>query len=269
MIKNISSLYFDGLDKGIVIDNAYDIYARRLYIKYIEENNINYLRFQDTDMNLAAFFPNVEYVLVPEEAENLQGLYSLKKIKGIEISAHNLEQINLSSFTNLEYLIVTDYLVEKNKLTFSNNIKHLCFLHSDTSDLKFLYKNKNLESLQLEFCYRLKTINGIQNLQYLNKLTLDYCLKLSDISNIKSLSGKLNYLRITDCNKIHDQINYLSALSELETLYITVSQTRKQNNFESLMFIKPMKNLKRFVTNYKINDCDLTQLKQVEEVEIL
>ena len=80
MIKNISSLYFDGLDKGIVIDNAYDIYARSLYIKYIEENNINYLRFQDTDMNLAAFFPNVEYVLVPEEAENLQGLYSLKMV---------------------------------------------------------------------------------------------------------------------------------------------------------------------------------------------
>lgn len=62
MIKTITSLYFDGNDNGIILDDAYDLYKRNQYAKYVKENSINYLRCQDVDMNLLTSFPNIEFV---------------------------------------------------------------------------------------------------------------------------------------------------------------------------------------------------------------
>ena len=42
MIKKVTSLYYNGKDNGIILDDAYDLYKRNQYIKYIKELIPNY-----------------------------------------------------------------------------------------------------------------------------------------------------------------------------------------------------------------------------------
>lgn len=269
MIEKIQSHYFGEQANGIILDNAYDLYKRNQYAKYMAENGINYLRCKDEDMNLLAFFPNAEYVTVPEEAKNIDGLYNLKRLKGLEITAKNLEILNLSCFNALEYLIVHDYSKKYFELKVGKQLKRLALVHSDIENLDFEFINCDLKALRLEFCYNLKTLKGIRKLGRLNRLELDYCLKLENIEDIKAFSNSLNYLRITDCNKIQEITDVLFELSGLETLYISTSQTNRVNNLTSVKFIEKQKKLKDFMTDYKIEDGDLKPLLNVENVDIL
>jgi len=270
MIKTITSLYFDGKDKGIILDNAYDLHIRNQFSKYIKENSINYLRCQDTDINLLTFFPNVEFITLPEDAENIEGLYNLKKLRGLEISSRNLEKLDLFCFSDLEYLIISDYSKEHSyKLQSCKQLKHICIIHSDISSLESVAINSELESLHLEFCYNLKKLDGIQSFKGLKRLILDYCLKLENVSVLCSLADSINYLRITDCNKIQGLIDVLSKLTEIKTLYLSTSQTSKVNNLRSVGFVKKLTKLEDFMTNYKIEDGDLAPLLNVKQVDVL
>lgn len=269
MIKNVKSLYYDGKDNGIILDGVYDLYNRNQYIKYVKENSVNYLFCQDVDMSLLAFFPDIEFITIPEDAENIEGVYALKSLRGLEITAKKLELLDLSRFSDLEYLVIRDYLKEEDLLLNCKRLKHLCLVHSGVTNLKTILSNCDLESLRLEFCYNLKTLNGVQCLQNLRKAELDYCLKLENISDIQSAANSLKYLRITDCNKIRELPSELIKLSELETLYVSTSQTKCVNKFTSVEFIKKLTSLKNFMTDYKIEDGNLEPLLNVENVDIL
>ena len=249
MIKTITSVYYDGKDNGIILDDAYDLYKRNEYLKYVKENSVNYLRCQDVDMNLLAFFPDIEFITIPDEAENIEGVYNIKKLKGLEITARNLELLDLSRFSWLEYLIIHD--------------------HSDIESIKSISVDSELETLHLEFCYGLKTLDGVQSFSKLNKLVLDYCLKLEDISAIMFCAHSMKHFRITDCNKIKELTVVLSNLFNLETLYLSACETNRTNILSSVKFIQRLKELKDFMTDYKIEDGDLTPLLKVNNVEIL
>lgn len=269
MIKNVKSLYYDGKDNGIILDGAYDLYNKNQYIKYVKENSVNYLYCQDVDMSLLAFFPDIEFITIPEDAENIEGVYTLKSLRGLEITANKLELLDLSRFSDLEDLVIRDYLKERDLLLNCKRLKHLCLVHSGVTNLKTILSNCDLESLRLEFCYNLKTLNGVQCLQNLRKAELDYCLKLENISDIQSAANSLKYLRITDCNKIRELPSELIKLSELETLYVSTSQTKCVNKFTSVEFIKKLTSLKNFMTDYKIEDGNLEPLLNIENVDIL
>lgn len=269
MIKNVKSLYYDGKDNGVILDGAYDLYNRNQYTKYVKENSVNYLYCQDVDMSLLAFFPDIEFITIPEDAENIEGVYALKSLRGLEITANKLELLELSRFSDLEYLVIRDYLKERDLLLNCKRLKHLCLVRSGVTNLKTILSNCDLESLRLEFCYNLKSLNGVQCLQNLSKIELDYCLKLENISDIQSAANSLKYLRITDCNKIRELPSELIKLSELETLYVSTSQTRCVNKFTSIEFIKKLTKLKNFMTDYKIEDGNLEPLLNVENVDVL
>ena len=269
MIKTNTSHYFDGNDNGIILDDAYDLYKRNQYAKYIKENSINYLRCQDVDMNLLTSFPNIEFVTIPEDAENIEGLYNLRMLKGLEITANKLELLDLSCFSNLEYLIIHNYSKEHNLLINCKQLKHLCIIHSNITSLKTITTNGCLESLHLEFCYNLKTLDGIQLFGQLSKVVLDYCLKMENISDMKFFVNSLKYLRITDCNKIQGLSYILSGLVELENLHISTSQTNCINKLYSVSFVGKLTKLKSFVTDYKIEDGDLKPLLNIESVDVL
>ena len=162
MIKNVKSLYYDGKDNGIILDGAYDLYNRNQYIKYVKENSVNYLFCQDVDMGLLGFFPDIEFITIPEDAENIEGVYALKSLRGLEITANKLELLDLSRFSDLEYLVIRDYPKEEDLLLNYKRLKHLCLVHSGVTNLKPILSNCDLESLRLEFCYNLKTLNGVQ-----------------------------------------------------------------------------------------------------------
>lgn len=269
MIKNVKSLYYDGKDNGVILDGAYDLYNRNQYIKYVKENSVNYLYCQDVDMSLLAFFPDIEFITIPEDAENIEGVYALKSLRGLEITANKLELLELSRFSDLEYLVIRDYLKERDLLLNCKRLKHLCLVRSGVTNLKTILSNCDLEYLRLEFCYNLKTLKGVQCLQNLRKAELDYCLKLENISDIQSAANSLKYLRITDCNKIRELPSESIKLSELETLYVSTSQTRCVNKFTSIEFIKKLTKLKNFMTDYKIEDGNLEPLLNVENVDVL
>ena len=75
-------------------------------------------------------------------------------------------------------------------------------------------------------------------------------------------------LNITDCNKIED-LNILGELINLESLKLTTFQTHHTNKLGSLKFINNMKKLKKFMTDYRVVDKDLSPLLKVEKVDVL
>ncbi len=269
MIKNVTSFYYDGKDNGIILDDAYDLYKRSQYIKYVKEHSINYLRCQDVDMNLLTFFPEIEFITVPEDAEHLENIYKLRKLKGLEIAANKLKFLDLSGFSNLEYLIVHDYSNGCNLSLNCNKLKHLFIIHSNITDLNSISINCNLESLHLEFCYNLKTLDGIRLFGQLKRVILDYCLKLKNISDLKFFANSLKCLRITDCNKINELSDTLSELLAIESIHLSTSQTNCVNKLPSVCFVDKLVRLKSFLTDYQIEDGNLKPLLKIKEVDIL
>lgn len=269
MIKNVTSFYYDGKDNGIILDDAYDLYKRSQYIKYVKEHSINYLRCQDVDMNLLTFFPEIEFITVPEDAEHLENIYKLRKLKGLEIAANKLKLLDLSGFSNLEYLIVHDYSNGCNLSLNCNKLKHLFIIHSNITDLNSISINCNLESLHLEFCYNLKTLDGIRLFGQLKRVILDYCLKLKNISDLKFFANSLKCLRITDCNKINELSDTLSELLAIESIHLSTSQTNCVNKLPSVCFVDKLVRLKSFLTDYQIEDGNLKPLLKIKEVDIL
>lgn len=267
-IKTHFSIFFQDLAQGIVLDNAYDLYLRNRYIDYVDENKINYIFSQDVDMNLVSFFPNVEFLTIPEEAQNLQALYSLRKIRGMEISARCLEILDLSKFENLEYLLIRGQPENVAQLENCKKLRILKCLQWKMSDLTKLKSIKTLRGLEIEFCDSLQSLNGIGNLTILEKVSIIYCSKLRQIEELKGVKDSLKRLILEDCNKIED-LSTIALLCNLEFLLLSSFQTRGVNKLPSLKFIREMPHLKEFLTDYKIEDGDLTPLLKVDKVDVL
>lgn len=131
------------------------------------------------------------------------------------------------------------------------------------------HKPCNLESLHLEFCYNLKTLDGIRLFGQLKRVILDYCLKLKNISDLKFFANSLKCLRITDCNKINELSDTLSELLAIESIHLSTSQTNCVNKLPSVCFVDKLVRLKSFLTDYQIEDGNLKPLLKIKEVDIL
>lgn len=267
-IKTHFSIFFQDLAQGIVLDNAYDLYLRNRYIDYVDKFNINYISSQDIDMNMLKFFPNIEFLTVPPDAENLHALYNLKKLKGIEIFARCFDDLDLTKFENLEYLLVQEQPQNIHQLEHCKKLKHLKCSQWDSTDVSDLKSICTLKSLELEFCGKLQSLNGIGNLTILEKVSIIYCSKLRQIEELKGVKDSLKRLILEDCNKIED-LSTIALLCNLEFLLLSSFQTRGVNKLPSLKFIREMPHLKEFLTDYKIEDGDLTPLLKVDKVDVL
>lgn len=267
-IKNHISDFFQNLAQGIILDNAYDLYLRNRYIDYVDKFNINYISSQDIDMNMLKFFPNIEFLTVPPDAENLHALYNLKKLKGIEIFARCFDDLDLTKFENLEYLLVQEQPQNIHQLEHCKKLKHLKCSQWDSTDVSDLKSICTLRSLELEFCGKLQSLNGIQNLIGLEKVTICYCLKLRQIEGLKKIKDSLKHFILEDCNKVEDLFT-IESLCSLEFLILSNFETRVVNKLPSVGFINEMPFLKTFMTDYKIEDGDLTPLLKVKNVDIL
>lgn len=267
-IKSFKSLFFEGLDNGIVLDNAYDQYKRNRYIDYINENHINCLEFQDVDMSLLMYFSNIDFLIVPNDAENVEVLNKYNRLIGLEIDADLLEKLDLSLFKQLKYLVVYNFSNQKLDFTLLTNLKSLILRMSDIKNLENLKELSNIESLYLDFCKKIVSLKGIEKLFGLKKLVLDYCTKLEDVNDVSNLGVSLKYLKISDCNNIRS-LEFLKDLFKLETLYLTSFETKFINILDSVSFVEKMLKLKNFMTDYRIKDGDLKPLLKIEKVELL
>lgn len=267
-VRSHSSFFFQNKAEGIILDNAYDLYLRNRYLDYVKNNKINYIYSQDVDMNMITFFPDIEFLTVPSEVENLEALYNLKKLKGLEIPGRCLDELDLVKFDNLQYLLVRSKPKKLNNIANCKKLKALNCQQWDIVDVSILKELSWLKSLSLDFCGRLQSLNGLESLINLEEVSIECCLKLRNIDELKTIRENLKTLCITDCNKI-ENFEVLSVLYNLQILRLTGFQTQVVNKLPSLKFINDMPRLIEFMTDYKIQDGDLTPLLKINEVDIL
>ena len=185
--SKITSLRFNNIN-GITLDNAYDLYMREKYISFIRENDIRYIRCQDNDMSLLSYFSDIEFLTVPEDAENIWYIENLKKLRGLEISAKFFDALDLSKLPFLENIVIFETPKRMKKLEKIPNLKQLWCVQWDIKDLMcFKLIDNNIEKLHLEFCGRLLSLIGVEYFRLLQEIEIDYCLRIKDIYQLSFL----------------------------------------------------------------------------------
>lgn len=114
---------------------------------------------------------------------------------------------------------------------------------------------------ELDLCQSpIRSLAGIEQANYLQKLSFSYCRSLEDISALGSVGETLTSLEIESCGKIKD-FSWLYHLPNLENLVLFGS-----NTLPNLSFINSMPNLKSFRFTMNILDGDLELCKKVPYV---
>ena len=264
-IKKRTELFFENIC-GVVIDNSYDPYMLNVYKKYVKEHHINYLISQDNDLSYLKFFPQIEFIEINDESENIEYLYTLKELKGIKIHTNILNKLDLNLFSKLEYV----YLIINEKFNFNNllNIKYLYIQFYNEKSILNICHLKQLKKLTLEYGNKIESLKGIENLLQLNSIKIDYCKKLKDISNLIILPN-LKELEILQSNQIENIEKVFMKLTNIEKVIIFSKTGSSKKAITSLKFIKNLKHLKVFQTDYIIKDGDLTPLMNLNDTCIL
>ena len=60
--------------EGFLLDDAYDPFKRIQYINYFKEHQTEYICCQDADLKNLVGFIGIQYLTIPEEADNYQEL---------------------------------------------------------------------------------------------------------------------------------------------------------------------------------------------------
>lgn len=129
-----------------------------------------------------------------------------KKLKSLNISfCRDLARApSLSGFASLERLVLA-HCVSLGRIDASiGNLINLRVLDlSSCQNLRSLDCSPfpTLESLDIRFCWRLKRIDGLEQLKSLNYLNATTCVSLEKLLNLSKLK-KLKKLQIKKCEKL-------------------------------------------------------------------
>ena len=249
--------------KGFVLDDAYDLYKLKNFLKYYLENKIEYIKCKDTALDNLKCFKDLKYLTIPKEAINYFELYKLIDLRGIELCYTQLQLIPNDIQVSLESLILH---CGKDSLDFTSiptNLKELKidgFPGFNNTDLYFL-RGLNLKCLSI-MSRKLKTLKGIEHQRNLETLIIHSCSNLYDVSNLSNLK-KLKTLHLSECNKLQKNFAdfFPGSLEEL-TVYGSESYGPKCS-FPEFDFLQKMKNLKLFKTNWKISPEQLISIRNI------
>lgn len=264
-IETIMAPRFGKNVKGIILDNAYDVYKRNRFIEYVKDRQISYIYCRDVDLRLLSWFSQVEYLTVPEEAEHLENLQCLSELKGLEITAQCLSHVDLGWFPQLDRLVVHG---QPHQAIICDGINYLYCSQWSMKDFRNLIGVRKVKSLCLDFCSKLESLQGVENFSGLQEIALDYCTRLTDIEALAAQAESLKSLSVTDCNRIRS-LQVLSQLINLETLSLTNFQSGGRGKLPSVAFLDALPRLQEFMTDYRILDNDLTPLLNLKNVSIL
>lgn len=264
-IKKRKEMFF-GNELGVIIDNSYDPYTLHIYKQYVYEHQIQYLISQDNDLSYLKFFPQIQFIEINNESENIELLYTLKELKGIKLYSSTLNKINLKLFPKLEYV----YVIINEKLKFENilSAKYLYIRFFNEKLISNICNIRNLKELTLDYCNKIESLKGIENLVQLDSIKIDYCKKLKDIYSLTMLSN-LKKVEILESNNIENIEKTLVELNNIEMIRIFSRTTSSKKSLNSLNFIKMLKKLKKFETDYIIKDGDLIPLMNLNDTCIL
>ena len=255
--------HFFPYSDGIIMNNSYNLYYRRLFRQHCLEHNVNYIHSVDVDLSYLHDFPFIEYLTIPPEAENIEEISCLPQLKGLEIPGPRLTEIPHSIIEKIEMLSILEDPVSPLDLSKFPNLRALSISNSSYANLHFL-KSDILQNLRIVYCLKLKELYHQKNLPNIEKLELDYCRSLNSLECLNACC-KISYLKITDCPNI-DAPAQIPNLSKLEFLSIIGSGKRRNSSFASLDFIANLPLLKTFYTDLRIKNGDLRALLSLEDV---
>ena len=252
--------FFDN-SKTLEIYNSYEPYNLHLMKKFYKENNIECIEALDTDLDAyLKYFADVKYIHLHAEAVHLEEVNKLHNLNGISLSNTQIKDIDESILQKIEYLEI--YYMRKKRVDFSRfkSLKHLKLKNYPFEDLNI---DNNLVSLEIVDASKIIVLKEI-NTNCLEKVKLSFLKKLE---NIEFDCSKLTLLYIFDCKKISDLEKLLYSCVNLKELDV-ITYSIKGGIFNNLNFIKELKFLEYFGTNYKILDGNLKPLLALQEANI-
>lgn len=263
--KPVTESRFFGKVNGIVVDNVYDNTIFYRVINEINKKKIEYYESNDCDLSILKQCPTIKYISISGEAA-LNDLIGLENIRGISIGLPigDNESFDFCRLPHVNMLSI--HADGKNHTWMKMDWLKILYIHEYlNSDLK-AFSIRGLEQLTLNMS-RIETLDGIENFPSLRYFEVDYCKKLKMINKLVCLKS-LEMLKISDCNGVEDLEEIFSRLKALKELSILTLETVAPQYLKSLSFIKEMKALQSFKSNYVIVDKDLTPLLRLKNAEI-
>ena len=257
-IKEYTNEFFNN-SKSIRISNSYEPYYLFEMRRYFENNNIECIEANDTDLDIyLKYFTNVKYVYLNSHATCLEEVNKLTNLKGISLCNHQLKNISDDILKKIEYLEI--YYYEKKQVDFSKfkSLKHLRLLNYPFENLNI---TNGLYSFEIDEAPKLCILNGLNT----NELTK---LKLENVRNLQSIElecPKLSSFYIYDSKKVINIESFLECCKALQSIVI-ISYSDTNANLQSLKFISELISLEEFRTNFKILDGDLKPLLKLKDV---
>jgi len=185
----------------------------------------------------------VEEIAISKSISDFSPLEEIgDQIKLLHYSRENLS-IDLNKYSNLEQFKTT----WNDSIKGLNNcraLKALCLSKYLRKDLKLFSGLEILENLEINYS-KIETLEGLQNLKNLVSLDLDNCKKLKNLSGLISSHRNLINIRIFNCPVLRDASS-LGELSLLENLHIG-----RVKELQDLEFLSSMNGLKKCIINPK------------------
>jgi Leucine-rich repeat (LRR) protein len=244
---------------------------------------INYtFNFTKNDLLFLEDIKWIKSILVIKQELDLKGLYTLRNLEELNVSANNVEALDLESFPHLTKLTMRWTSGRKSILGLSN----LRYLFLDSFDKEDLSELKNLQKLAqlLLINSSIKRLTGINQLPVLSDLTIAYNKKLGTIEDLagaralksitlKNLSQLVSLKPLTDCETIElvdvencKKIEDSSSLFQLKDL--RVISYINSGSFRTIQGIERYQSLESFYFgNTNVEDGDLSPLLKLKNLK--
>lgn len=263
-IKVITQDQYFGKVNGIHVDDMYNPYKRKEQLKYMKEENVDYVHSQDYDISYLIEVPSVKYLVLNEDVEKIETICSLPNLEGLLINSKYLKDIDFKKLPKLNKIVIGHS--NKEIINVGNNVIEITIIGYDFSDLTKIMDSPLLEKLNISYGPKLKSLEGVEKFKNLKEITIDGCFrlhKISDLSNCKNLI-KLN---IYDCNKIEDLFPLISKLNNIEEINLFNLETEVINTIKDLSFLERLNKLKFLKTDYKILNKNSMYINKVIEIK--
>ncbi len=229
------------------------------------DTGITYGQAKSFTGKLEFFYHRLGYTDVSKSVSNISDLQYFPKATGVELGEfNNVSDFSpLSHLTKLTSLNISVYNGNKDfsSLPQMNSVKHFRLnastyfprVNNQISDLSFISKMPNLETLELDGDIAVKDFNFLSGLKKLKKIVAKKVSpELSDLSPLESMSN-LEELSIESPSKISD-ISPLSGLTSLKKLNLCIS------NVSDISVLRSLTNLTEFElgnSNIKVSDLSI------------
>lgn len=239
------------------------------HIQYIQENQLEKVYIVAEDISFLRQCPSVMSVkIIPAYSAakfDYAPIYDMPNLR--ELNCQTVygakdalkAEVDYSQFTSLQNVYASGAKGHRN-LESVKGLRHL-YLGQGQPASKVLTGFDFSKLAEFDLCQSpIRSLDGIEQASWLQKLSLSYCRSLEDVAALVSVGETLTSLEIESCGKIKD-FSFLYHFPNLENLVLFGS-----NTLPNLNFLERMPKLKSFRFTMNILDGDLELCKNVPYV---